>query len=84
MTYTYARDPFARLDYVRETADKFSSYSCAWCGAIPRARQHLHYGDTVRAVRSLYHYGTHSDGGRVSVDRSHAFCSVSCMRDYHA
>ena len=30
MTTTYHRDPFARLDYVREVADKFTARECAW------------------------------------------------------
>lgn len=83
MLATYVRDPFARMDYVREVADKWTHLECAWCGAIQQRRAHLvTVGDTRRTVRSLYHYGTHPDGGRLSVDRSRAFCSVSCMRGY--
>lgn len=80
---TINRDCFARTETVRETADRFSHRSCAWCGAIRRCHTGLHHGDTVPVVRSLYHYGTQSDGGRTDMDRAHAFCSVGCMRSYN-
>ena len=80
-----SRDPFARLDVVRETltgftVDRFEGetgfgarlYSCDWCG-------------TTRWTRGghpfAYRYGTQDDNGRTGWD-SHRFCSKSCRDSY--
>lgn len=44
----------------------------------------IHKRDTRPVVRNLYHYGIASDGGRVSIDTTRAFCNVECMRAYNA
>jgi len=64
---TIARDPFARMDVVRETVAQHERGECSWCGQPARFR----YGtanDGSRFVRS-YVVGK-------------LFCSVGCARSY--
>ena len=74
---TIARDPFARTETVRTVA--YGNWDCPECGATRNPAP----GDCARRVRTLYHYSTETDAGRLSIDDRRAFCSVGCMCTYH-
>ena len=71
-----SRDPFSRIDCVRDTIEPVYRKPCAWCGS--------------RVGRFMY--GTHSDstwgrGGTHYIKRTGStqpagFCSVGCARSY--
>lgn len=64
-----SRDPFARMDHIRETVPVQDRRPCSYCGNAP----------------GRFRYGTEPDGiapGRAGFARG-AFCCVSCMRSYH-
>ena len=71
-----SRDPFARQELHRRPAQVLNAAyygvkrTCDWCGNVN------HRG-------GLYVYTIESDGGRRSDIRG-LFCSVGCMRSYHA
>lgn len=67
-----SRDPFARQELHRRTVKQNygNSLRCSWCGS-------------KNARGNLFEYRIESDGGRSSIIRG-LFCSVQCMKDYHA
>lgn len=74
MRRSIKRDPFARLETVREAVKVYGRTSCDWCGQVR---------ETKRGTKFLYRYDTESDGGRVFPGRG-LFCSYSCCRSYHS
>jgi len=64
------RDPFARIDYVRETIPSNErTTECAWCGT----------------ARAKYRYGTHSDGvGQGPYFDRRPFCTKGCRDAFNA
>ena len=60
-----SRDPFARMDVVRETVAKHDRKPCAWCGMRP----------------GRFRYGVHHDGVRTRPEIGHrAYCCADCAR----
>lgn len=72
-----SRDPFARTELHRERVYT-RDCACDWCGQTPKTQTGREY---------LYMYYVVSDSGRASRVPSRVprgFCSVDCMRSYHA
>ena len=72
------RDPFARLDLMREK-ETITGGSCAWCGQV-RWRKNR---KGEKTTMYLYRYHVAMDGGHVYYDQ-HLFCSGSCRKTYYA
>jgi hypothetical protein len=75
MTRLLSRDPFARVDLVRENVEVTASYTCDWCGRAPRTRKD--------GSAYLYRYSNENDNGRRGRMWG-LFCSVDCCRAYNA
>ena len=72
---TYNRDPFARMDFVKEKVRTHGG-TCSWCGQVKKDKK----------GEFLYKYGDFADGIRTKAyfDEKHLFCSVGCMRVYYS
>lgn len=71
---TYNRDPFARMDFVKEKV-RTHGETCSFCGQAKKDNK----------GEFLFKYGNHVDGisTKPYFDEKHLFCSVSCMRAYY-
>ena len=67
----FSRDPFARQDRIRVSANKTyrGDFTCDWCGSKRKV---------------LYHYGVSPDsiGARDYIDYSHKFCNRNCADSF--
>jgi len=66
-----SHDGFARETLVRETVTPFRGVTCAQCGGLSKKGK-------------LYRYAYLPDDGSKQRRIDGYFCSVSCMRAYHA
>lgn len=64
-----ARDPFARVDIVREAVPATDRRPCGWCGNGPG--------------RFRYGFQPDSISGRINWCGPHTFCCVSCWRAFY-
>lgn len=70
---TISRDPFARVDIIRQEVPA-NGRTCAWCGGL-------------NARGNLFAYGSEADGilpGRRHLDTRHLFCAKGCHDAYHS